>query len=237
MRIIVGRVSCRYQGRIDAELSPGDVVVLWRDSRTGSGDDSLLVMSRHSGLPPKNWMPAGSEIAAEEFTGRGRSRRRSRLVIEHTGRGERLEIFFHEVEEEIVAPAVLAPQLVKLGAEQEFADLLIRNLEVVEEGLEPIGREVRTEAGPIDILAREVKTKRPVVIETKRNPSGSGLADCYQLARYLDAVRKDREFGRLRPRGILVAPRFARPALQWLDEHPEITYMRLTYDRLLELIG
>lgn len=237
MRIIVGRVSCRYQGRIDAELTPGDVVVLWRDSRTGSGDDSLLVMSRHSGLPPKNWMSAGSEITAEEFTGRGENRRRSRLVLEHRGRGERLEIFFHEVTDEIVAPAIFEPKLVKLGAEREFADMLINNLHVIDEGLEPIGREVRTEAGPIDILAREIETKRPVVIETKRSPQGSGLADCYQLARYLDAVRKSKEFGRRRPRGILVAPRFARPALEWLDEHPEITYMRLTYDRLRELIG
>lgn len=236
MRIIVGRVSCRYSGRIDAELSLGDVVVLWRDSRVGSGDDSLLVMSRESGLPPKNWMPAGSQVAAEEFTGSGKKRRRSRLVLEHPQRGERLEIFFESVEAEIVAPSQLEPKLVKLGAEREFADLLIVNLGVIEEGLEPVGREVRTEAGPIDILARERESGRPVVIETKRSPQGSGLADCYQLARYLDAVRRSKEFGRLRPRGILVAPRFARPALQWLEEHPEISYMRLTYEQLRELI-
>lgn len=221
MRIIVGRASARYTGRISAELTLGDVVILIRDPALG-GDGSLLLFDRAKGIPPRNWMPAGSEITEADGV----------IVAEHPGRGERLEIYLESVESDFSAPAQLQTTLAKLDTEEAFSDLLASNLEMVDEGIELVGREYRTAVGPVDIMAREAEGGRPVVVEVKRRRSS--ISDAYQLRRYLNCVAESGEFGRREPRGILVAPHLARGAKEFLDGQKDLTFVRLDFEQVLE---
>lgn len=215
--VIAARCSARYSGRIDAELSLGDAVLIIRDPEDG-GDGSIVIYSAAAGVLPRNWMPAGSEI---EWHPGG-------LTAEHHKRGEKLEIYIDKVHFQQQAPDQLDPHLEKVGKEKDLADLLADNLELLgEEGLSLVGREVRSSAGPMDILAFDA-TNRPVIVEVKRRRSS--VQDLWQWYRYEKAVRRDPQFGRKHPRGIIVAPSATRALLDALKEEPRVRLLRLTFE-------
>ena len=195
--VISARLSARYEGRIEAALSVGDVVMIIRDYKSG-GDGSVVLLSAASGVLPRNWMPAGS--THEKVLGGYR--------FVHEKKQEILEVYIDKIYFELHAPGDIDTHLEKIGAEKEFADLLAADLDLIEPGLELIGREVPTLVGPIDILAWD-SFKRPVIIEVKRRKANGG-ADLYQWKRYWDAIHSDPAWGRKKPRGFIVAPSATR---------------------------
>lgn len=212
MRVIVCRCSARYTGRIDAELEPGDRIILVKQ-------DATVLIHGASGLMPKNWMPAGSEWIEEP----------GRIVVSYPRRGERLEIYLHEVFSDTHHAAELHGRLIKLGSEREMSDLLAGQLWRVEEGLEMVGREAQTPVGPIDILATD-QAGDPVAIEVKRARVAGGEV-AYQVQRYLDALAGMPDWAGTRPRGILVAPAAARTLLALLEQRG-IGFVRISYELL-----
>lgn len=220
------RASARYSGRISAELSLGDVVLLLRPQDEG-GDGACLVFSSTRGVTARNWMPSGSRIARTDYG----------YDITHDARGERLQIFIERVYGEIGHVPALEGELTKLGAESEMADLLAAQLHVLGPRLVLVAREHATPAGPVDIWCAEMSSKieggvRPVLVETKRvrcTPS-----DVYQLRRYLDAVDRTPRWEHLaaHARGILAAPVLAKKARAHVDADPRITFVRVSYDQL-----
>lgn len=223
MRILLGRASARYKGRIEAELSPGDIVLLLRDPAQG-GDGSALLFDRAVGVQPRNWMPAGSQITEEEWS---KKKIKGRMLLEHLSRGESLEIFWHRLEEELFLPSSLATELSRFGAEEEFSDLLAENLDMILPGLDLIQREYRTGVGPIDILAFD--GERPVVIEVKRRQITISAA--YQARRYVEALHSEKHFEQ-RAKAILVAPSLARGAKEWIENKRNIAFVRIGYEDL-----
>jgi RecB family endonuclease NucS len=220
MRILIGRASARYSGRIEAELSAGDVVLLLRHP----GDGSALLFDRAKGVQPRNWMPAGSVLV--ETLDRGR--RSGQMVLEHP-RGEKLEIFWHRIDQEIEAPGELGTELIKLGAEKEFSDLLAAKIDRVLPGLEAVAREYRTGVGPIDVLAWDPADRRPVVIEVKRRQITVSTA--YQARRYVEALKKEGTY-RKKAEVILVAPSIARGASEWIEAERGMRFHRLAFEDL-----
>lgn len=220
----------RYTGRIDAELSMTDCVLLLRD---GDGEDgSCLLYAVALGVTPRNWMPAGSIVRISD----------AGFDIEHVARGERLQVWLDRTHphETRFTTSTLHGELVKVGDERAFSALLSRSPEAWLSGLHSIEREYRTSAGPVDIFG--VLDDRPVCVEVKRRRIT--LADTYQLLRYLDAVTPARDAGApaqaMIPLGVLVAPVLAEPArrrISEVNEHAPIEllrFVRMSWERLTE---
>lgn len=223
MRILIGRASARYSGRIEAELSPGDVILLLRDP----GDGSALLFDRGKGVQPRNWMPAGS-VLTESWK---RGRRQGQMILTHP-RGEQLEIFWHHLENETLAPAEMATELIKLGAESEFSDLLAEKIDRALPGLEAVAREYRTAVGPIDLLAWDRAAQRPVVIEVKRRQIT--ISTAYQALRYVKALQDEKTY-RKKAEALLVAPGIARGAREWIESQRRMRFQRIYFEDLQAL--
>jgi endonuclease len=222
MKVLFARLSCTYSGRVDANLSLGDYLLMLRDPRMG-GDGSCLVYSTSKGLGARNWMPPGSTLIENE----------QGFIIEHRPRGEKLEIYIEQIHWQGDALPSLEGELVKMGAEREFSDLLSLRLHMLGGGLELIGREERTPAGPIDLLLLE--DERPVAVEVKRQRVTP--ADAWQLRRYLHAITTMPEWDDAPPpRGILVAPVLAKKAKELIDGDEQLSFVRVTYPDLCTAI-
>jgi RecB family endonuclease NucS len=223
--VMFARASARYTGRIDAELSAADVVIMIRDSERG-GDGSVLIHDAFKGLQPRNWMPAGSVM----------TRTPDSLLFNHDRRGERLEIYLHEIHHEQAFTPELASTLSKLGREQECSDLLAEHLHLLSGDLTLVAREFRTPAGPVDLLCTEWRdvdgrqTQCPVVIEVKRVAVDTNTV--YQARRYLDALQRT-EWAGVPARGVLVAPTLRKPAEAVLEDHDVLTFERVKFQDLL----
>jgi endonuclease len=219
MIMIMARASAQYQGRIDAELALGDVCIMIRDVESG-GDGSVLIHDMQGGLPPRNWMPAGSEI--EEIEGG--------LAVTHLKREERLEIYIETVYAQQYHESTLVSKLNKLGAEREFSDRLATFLGLIGPGYTLIGREWRTVAGPVDLLCYDANGTL-VAIEVKRraiNPNA-----IWQMRRYLHALARMSEWAGAPMRGLVIAPSLENAAKAMLREHADIDFVRVHYDDLL----
>lgn len=183
----------------------------------------MLVLDPTKGMLPRNWMPGGSVITA----------RPGGYLVEHVSKGEVLEIFIDRVYgEQSMEPKVLG-ELKKLGAEREFSDLLAQNLHLFETPqtgkLTLVGREWRTPAGPVDLLA-QCEDGNPLAIEAKRQKVI--LPDAYQLVRYFDSLAKMPEWRGCDIRGVLVAPSLANSAKEIIEERSDIRFVRASYKAL-----
>lgn len=232
MRTIFARASTIYSGRIDAQLSLGDVVIIIRDVESG-GDGSCLVFDAAGGLTPKNWAPAGSTLIETPDS----------MVFDHVKKEEKLEIFFEHIYWEKDGKSELVGELTKLGAEREVSDLISENLECLEDdddqGLELVKREFRTFAGPIDLLCRYTAAPYGLLaVEVKRRKVT--INDAYQLIRYLEALdleKHQEDSFHSTPDdplalGVLVAPSLANNAKEFIKDRPRLRFKRVSYDDL-----
>jgi len=97
--------------------------------------------------------------------------------------------------------------------EKQLEDFIIHNWDnselgkkydlIIEEG-ELVSQQYRTEIGPIDILAKDKKTKDFVVIELKRNQTSDDTIG--QLARYMGWIKKDKKDNGVK--GIIIAGQY-----------------------------
>jgi Holliday junction resolvase-like predicted endonuclease len=97
--------------------------------------------------------------------------------------------------------------------EKQLEDFIISNWDKTELGVkydliyeegELVSQQYRTDIGPIDILARDKKTKNYVVIELKRNQTSDDTIG--QLARYMGWIKKHKNDQNVQ--GIVVAGQF-----------------------------
>lgn len=109
--------------------------------------------------------------------------------------------------------------------EKLVEDALARGLNVVEEGLELIGRQIHLPgAGRADIVARD-KSGRLVVIEVK-----SGIADDTTLTQILAYMSALEERGEGEVRGIIVANGFSKKLIQAAKLIPNIKLVEIRAD-------
>jgi RecB family endonuclease NucS len=220
MIVILARASARYQGRIDAELSLGDVCILIRDIESG-GDGSVLIHDMQMGIPPRNWMPAGSSMQVTE----------GGYVFEHEKRGEKLEVWVETIYASQSHYSQLTSKLAKLGAEREFSDRLALQVQLLGD-LVLVAREWRTPCGPVDLLCQDVN-ECPVAIEVKRRAIDPNAV--WQMRRYLHAIGEDPAWKDQVPRGILVAPSLQKAAQRLIEQFDDLEFIRVTFDQLKEL--
>lgn len=214
MRVVFCRCNITYRGRIDAQLELGDRLIVIKDC-------GAVLVHAGIGLMPRNWMPTGTTL---EEIAPGRQWRFS-----YPRRDEDLDVYIDRIYSDVTHPVILNGPLVKTGAEREMCELLVRQLERVEPGLELVGREFATPVGPIDILTTD-PSGLPVVVEVKRQRV-SGAETVYQVLRYLDALEQMPGWEGSRARGILVGPGLARTVGPLLAKH-QIGFVRMAYKDL-----
>lgn len=207
------RAMARYTGRIDAELGLSDVVLIIKD------DGAVVLHSMQAGVNPRNWMPSATEM--DVIPGG--------LRFHHAKRGETLEVFIEQEYARIETEPSLAGDLVKLGAEREFGDLLAADVERIEKGMSLISREYRTPAGPVDLFCHD-RQGNPTCIELKR--VRVTLDAVWQCKRYLFHLQQMEEWQGTTPRGILVAPSLQKTAGSALVDEPHMSFVRIRYEDL-----
>lgn len=240
VRIIHGRFTVEYRGRIDAQLEPTDGCVIIsepspkclpkgvdvtdpRDPEGRSYTGAINVFAP-SGLKPKNWMPDSSVVVEDSD---------ERLIVEYIrgSRHERLEVYFAAKYDDRELRSEMHGRLVKLGSEREVGDLLERDIDALgEPGLKLVAREFRTSVGPIDLLCEDVEG-RATIIELKRH--GATPEVVYQTLRYIDALAGHPDFAGRTIRGIIAAPSISKET-QRLCAETGIAFRRVRYADLLE---
>lgn len=182
MRLRVARCSATYEGRLSSTLDSAVRLVLVK------ADGCVALHADVGAYKPLNWMNAPNHLVEHD----------DQWVVTNP-KGEVLTIEFEEVMEDVSYELDTERGLTLDGVEKELQELLADHPDHVEEGLELVTREFRTDLGPVDLLCRD-PDGGAVAVEIKRIGEIAGVE---QLSRYLE--RMDRDPMLTPVRGIYVA--------------------------------
>ncbi|ARM76710.1 endonuclease NucS [Acidianus manzaensis] len=182
-----------YEGRASsiATLAPRLIIIKL---------DGSLIVHENVKREPLNWQPPGTKILIikEPFTILGIRRKPK----------EELRIRLHNIY--YITSALVKDGEFKLeGDEIDFVNAVIKNPNLIENGLKIIQREYRTPYGIVDLLGEDSNGIK-VIMEFKRRRAS--LQAVSQLHRYV--IYGHKQFGKCR--GLLVAPSITENALNLL---------------------
>ena len=170
MRLLVARCSATYAGRLSSTLTSAVRLVMVK------ADGCVAIHADVGAYKPLNWMNAPNSLREEE----------GRWVVTNPA-GERLEIHFEEVLEDVAYELDTERGLTLDGVERELQALLFDHPDHLELGLRAVQREFRTDLGPVDLLCRD-QEGTAVAVEVKRIGEIDGVE---QLTRYLERLDRD----------------------------------------------
>lgn len=210
MRLVIARCTVDYTGRLTAHLPEATRLIMVK------ADGTLAIHSDGNASKPLNWMIAPNVLEIHD----------DRWEVTNS-KGERLQIWIHEVMEDVIHELGDDPGLIKDGVEAHLQELLAATPDTLEEGLTLIRREYPTDIGPVDLLCVDVN-ESTVAIEIKRRGDIDGVE---QLSRYIERLNNDT---RLAPvRGIFAAQSIA-PQARVMAEARGIDAIEVDYDGLRE---
>jgi len=208
VRLVVGRCSVDYAGRLSASLAEAVRLVMVK------ADGCVAVHADGGAYKPLNWMNAPNTLREEE----------GRWVVTNPA-GETLTITFSEVLLDAAHDLGEDPGLVKDGVEAHLQELLAAHPETFGDGVTLVRREYPTGIGPVDLLCRAADGST-IAVEVKRRGEIDGVE---QLTRYLERLNRD---PLLRPvRGVFAAQRI-KPQARTVAEDRGIGCVEVDYDRL-----
>ncbi len=208
MRLLVARCSATYEGRLSSTLSSGVRLLMVK------ADGCVAIHADIGAYKPINWMNAPNTLIEED----------DRWIVTNP-KGERLEILIEEVLQDVAWELDLQRGLVLDGVEKELQELLADHPHHLEDGLETVQREFRTDLGPVDILCRDPEGAT-VAVEVKRRGEIDGVE---QLARYIERLGLDSSLGEVR--GVFVAQSI-KPQAKVLAEARGFRWVEVDYDAL-----
>lgn len=170
MRLVVARCSATYEGRLSSTLEQGVRLLMVK------ADGCVAIHADIGAYKPINWMNAPNTLIEED----------DRWVVTNP-KGERLEIELDEVLQDVTWELDTERGLTLDGVEKELQELLADHPHHLEDGLECIQREFRTDLGPVDLLCRD-PDGGAVAVEIKRIGEIDGVE---QLTRYLERMQRD----------------------------------------------
>lgn len=210
MRLVIARCTVDYSGRLTAHLPEATRLIMVK------ADGTLAIHSDGNASKPLNWMIAPNVL--ETFD--------DRWEVTNS-KGEKLQIWIHEIYEDVTHELGEDPGLIKDGVEAHLQELLAATPDHLEEGLVLIRREYPTDIGPVDLLCAD-SHGTTVAVEIKRRGDIDGVE---QLARYIERLGND---PRLEPvRGIFAAQSIA-PQAQVMADARGIDAIEVDYDGLRE---
>lgn len=149
-----------------------------------------------------------------------------KVRLYHPERDGQIDLKSQQSSEE-EAPTEEAALETTLSLERDLQEYLCRDLTQLEPGLRLYtdeglpGREVATEAGKIDILAKD-RENCLVVVELKASKASYGVLG--QILSYMASIKKD--LGADRVRGIIVADDFDKKLSMAVTEVPSVSLVR-----------
>lgn len=210
MRLVIARCTVDYSGRLTAHLPEATRLIMVK------ADGTLAIHSDGNASKPLNWMIAPNILEIRD----------DRWEITNS-KGERLQIWIHEVIEDVTHELGDDPGLIKDGVEAHLQELLAVSPGTIEEGLTLLRREYPTDIGPVDLLCVDLN-EGTVAVEIKRRGDIDGVE---QLSRYIERLNNDT---RLAPvRGILAAQSIA-PQARVMAEARGIEAIEIDYEGLRE---
>jgi endonuclease len=210
MRLVIARCTVDYTGRVTAHLPEANRLIMVK------ADGTLAIHSDGNASKPLNWMIAPNYLEIHD----------DRWEITNS-KGEVLQIWIHEVLEDVTHELGEDPGLLKDGVEAHLQEMLAAFPATLEEGLELIRREYPTDIGPVDLLCVDLNGAT-VAVEVKRRGEIDGVE---QLARYIERLDLD---PRIAPvRGILAAQSIT-PQARVMAEARGIEAVEVDYDGLRE---
>lgn len=210
MRLVIARCTVDYTGRLQAHLPEATRLIMVKD------DGTLAIHSDGNASKPLNWMIAPNILEIHD----------DRWEVTNS-KGEKLQIWIHEVMEDVTHDLGDDPGLVKDGVESHLQELLATTPEALEEGLSLIRREYPTDIGPVDLLCVDAN-EDTVAVEVKRRGEIDGVE---QLSRYIERLNNDT---RLAPvRGIFAAQSIT-PQARVMAEARGIEAIEVDYEGLRE---
>ena len=210
MRLMIARCTVDYTGRVTAHLPEATRLIMVK------ADGTLAIHSDGNASKPLNWMIAPNYLEIHD----------DRWEITNS-KGEVLQIWIHEILEDVTHELGEDPGLLKDGVEAHLQEMLAASPATLEEGLELIRREYPTDIGPVDLLCVDINGAT-VAVEVKRRGEIDGVE---QLARYIERLDLD---PRIAPvRGIFAAQSIA-PQARVMAEARGIEAVEVDYDGLRE---
>lgn len=170
MRLLVARCSATYEGRLSSTLDSAVRLILVK------ADGCVALHADVGAYKPLNWMNAPNHLAEGE-----------RKWVVTNPKGETLTIDLEEVMEDVSYELDTERGLTLDGVEKELQELLADHPYHLEEDLELVTREFRTDLGPVDLLCRDTDGQA-VAVEIKRIGEIAGVE---QLSRYLERMDRD----------------------------------------------
>ncbi len=213
-------ITCRcqidYHGRSRSILPEGDRLLIIKTN-------GAVLVHRPKGYSPVNWQPKTSSIIFED---------NDDALVMKAVRDSPREVLIAKISRVysiMVAEGLIDDaRFIMYASEKEIKDVIEKNPEIIEKGLEIIGREEKIEEGIVDFLARD-RQGTLVVIEVK--DERAGIESGKQLLRYIHHYRKVKD----KVRGILVAPSFSKQVIEFLERN-NLEKKRLNIDKIIETI-
>jgi len=207
--IVLGcRCEIWYSGRAESYLPEGDRLIIIKE-------DNTLIVHQPTGNNPINYMKPQTKHSIH-FNNGTLFINSSNLSLKEFLDIKVSKIHFistHKLED---------GQSIQIqGTEQDMANMLFMNPEMVEKGFKPVSREEHTKFGFIDLFGYD-KDNKLTVVECKRYTSD--LAAVSQLRRYVEKIKDAK--GIREVRGILVSQRIS-PNAQNMLEHWGFSWVQI----------
>ncbi len=188
MLILLGECQVDYRGRARSMLDWGERLYVLKQ-------DGTIIIHRPTMREPINWQPAGS---ITEFT-----QEKNHMIIRsrHTKPPEKMKVTFRNITSITCSVLQDHANLIISGMEMDVVNDIIKNPDMIEEGLRVCKREKHVKSGKIDLYCFD-QNHVPVIIEVKR--SMATISAVHQLRMYVNDIKHDYEEAEVR--GILCAP-------------------------------
>lgn len=197
--ILISCCRVKYEGRAVSRLGLGDRALIIK------ADGSFLIHQNRN-LEPVNWQPPKTKFKTMI--------KDDIVYIKGVRRypNESLEVEIHKTYLVSFFIGEDTKSLELAGYEEDMADMIFKNPDLIEEGFRPTSREYSTSQGFIDIIGKD-KNGNITVLELKSRHAGVNAVK--QLKRYLEDFEDHKKF----VRGILVAPSITEDARELLEEN------------------
>jgi RecB family endonuclease NucS len=200
--MIIGDCMVDYRGRAQSFLDWGQRTILLKQ------DGNLLV---HQPImrEPVNWQPSGSST-----TFILNKKNQLELRSKHAKPAEKMTITFRSIDTVLIRKLVDKASLIIAGMETDVVNQIMKDPNIIEEGLRVAKREKTVKSGLIDLYCYD-KNHVPTIIEVKR--SIGNISAVQQLRMYVNDIKGDVEDAPVR--GILCAPRIPDMAKHLLSDY------------------
>lgn len=197
-------MTVKYDGRADSVVGPSNFAVMHKT-------DGTLIIHGNYRVTPVNYQRPLSSLTYKDGV----------LFCESKRGDERIEITIHKQKHYYEMPDWSSDRITINKTESQLCEKVVRNIKKIIGHIPcEIHRELRTQYGPIDIVAIENGSGLYHIIEVKRRKATTN--DVFQVRKYMDAL-VDKNL-----RAYLVAPDISDKAHGLTDDF-DIQYCQVTH--------